>query len=173
MDEEIARRQSQLEQATRHELPADEPLDAETAELRAGWVALSRLLETADNGFAEQTLLAHLRESPPQAWRHWVGVGVLAASLLVAVAAGWLWLRAGRSPDSPTSGEVAELRQPANSRTPAANGEFRWDDSWDERLAQLDQKFVSLRSWASPGEVSLRVMDEQLQQIDREMNAEL
>ena len=182
MNEQTELWQRQLEQATRRHPTADETLDAETADLREGWLALGSLLEAADEDFAEQTLPVQIQSARHQQRRRWLGIVALAASLLLAVSAAWIGLRSRQQPRLPSTPEVAgspsQSARPRSPTPPSKNisspdGEICWDDAWDEKLAQLDQSFVSLCRWSDLGDTSLQIVDQQLQQISQEMNTEL
>lgn len=181
MNEHTERWQRQLELATSRPATDGETLDAETAELREGWSSLSRLLEAADTDVAEKTLLVHTQMARRQRLQHWLGIVALAAALLLAVSGAWLGLRSGQRPSRPSSSDMAgSSSQPTPSAAPTTlprsispNDEIRWDDAWDEKLAQVDQSLASLHHGLDLGDTSFQIVDQQLQQLSQEMKTEL
>jgi hypothetical protein len=179
MSDETERWQRQLEQATSRPTAPAGTWDAETEQLREGWTVLGRLLEAADADFDEQALLVCVQgRRRPHQW-YWLGATALATSLLLAVSAAWLWSRSVGQPGAPAVPEVAGSptgASPQKSATTADTADAKylgWDDAWDEQLAQVDQTLVALHSWSDPSDASFLIVDQQLQQISQEMQAEL
>ena len=138
MSDELSKLQRQLEQATAAECPPDAPLDAETASLREGWLALGQLLEAAQPALDEPLELPQLpRRRAPARWKL-VGIAVLAASLLVGATLAWSLMRA-RQPGglSPPPDELASPN--------VKQDELHWDDSLDEEIALAGQQLVRIQ----------------------------
>jgi hypothetical protein len=178
MNESTQLWQRRVERITSRPAAADETWEPQTAELREGWSALSQLLEAADTDFDEQTMLVQVQARRHPKGRRWIGVAALAASLLLAVSALPIWSPSVQPPSRPLAPELANSpSQPTSSAAlsvaPSSNSEFPWDDAWDEKLAQIDQSFVSLRSGSDLSDPSLQIASEHLQQLGRELNAEL
>lgn len=141
--------------------------------------------------------LATVARPPRRHSSAWVAVLAAAALVLLTVTIGW-WavqrLGAGSGPASP---EIVETPAPQvdqvatdRTRTPApaapdsgsappkeslatdtvaADAELSWDDQWDERLAQVDRVLIGLRTCSYSGDASLQMLDEQLQQIGKDL----
>lgn len=168
MNDESRRLQEMLERATEpgDEMPAD--LDAETAALREGWLALGKLLE--DSPFASAEPLDRWQATPrPAPQRRRLGVAVaIAASLLIAAGLTLAYrLLDGSNPgqpnaptlarddqsttdslvDTPQAVVQAPIPQSLNPEPPSLNPEPRtltpgylaWDDSLDEEIAAVAQ----------------------------------
>jgi hypothetical protein len=140
-----------LEQATAaHNEPA-ERLDPETASLREAWLAFGEMLEARQPADSVSPLLpgegpgvraASLRRR--RRWQRLLAAGVLAASLLVAMATIWM-LSNTNDRDKPaiTPTQMAGTKDPvapsqkAQPKTVAAADTPQWDDSFDEKLEQV------------------------------------
>ena len=164
MNDESDKLKRQLEAATASGHLPDEALDAETASLRQGWLALGRLLEAAESPLSE----------PGRGWRvpvakrprrRLVTLIAVAASLLVAVTVAWVF-RAKRPADAPlpSPGQIASNKktppvvepdrtQVAQQRqTPSKVTELQWDDLLDEQLVSAGQALVRVQQqWSSQG----------------------
>lgn len=161
MNDESRRLQEMLERATApgDEMPAD--LDAETASLREGWLALGKLLD--DPQFASGEPLDRWQLTPrpaPQRWRLGVAVAI-AASLLIAAGLTLAYRlldgsNAGqpsvpglaRDDQSTTDSSVdtsqavvqAPIPQSLNPEPQTPNsGYLAWDDSLDAEIAAVSQ----------------------------------
>lgn len=104
MTDEMKDLQNRLEQATSRDCPNEGSLDADVAALRAGWLALGELLETAQA--QAESRLPRLPPPPAQQRRSRrlpVALAALAASLLVGAAVAWS-LRTAAPVSSPVPG---------------------------------------------------------------------
>ena len=170
--------QQALEQATAPLAREPGALAGETAELRDGWFALSRLLAAADGDFDDQALLAQWPQvaAPSQRWQD--KVLALAAALLLAVTASWASYRhrggVDKSPGPDLVAAHSNVPTPEPSTVDgAAVREYNWDDSFDEQLTQVDETIARLRSPWRDHDSSLLVLNEQLQQIGQELDGGL
>lgn len=168
MNEEMKKLQRQLERATARGVDGESELDPQTARLRDAWTALGRLLEAAT---ADAPSLDRWAQRPPFRPRRWLvpATAALAASLLVAALAAWMW-RAGNMPEkpgtAPPAATFATVKSPArqqtaetvaqrsaqvqNPRQPEPADAPAWDDALDERLAQVGQQVVRFQQdWTS------------------------
>jgi hypothetical protein len=145
-----------LEQATAPEGRAEGPLDAETASLREGWLALGELLSAAEPP-AEEPLT--LREPPRPRRRIARTAAVLAAlgaSLVIGATLAARWVA-----DDPVVRRVP-LPQDAASRstereeaqgepvaepveTASLDDRAAWDDPLDRRIALAAQRIVGVQ----------------------------
>jgi hypothetical protein len=184
--------QERLEQATARQCPAEDPLDPETAALRAGWSALVELLEAAQP--QADPPLRQLSLPPAEHRKRWLPVmlAVLAASVLVAAAVTWIVQGTqpgtGRMPQAtqiagndPQPRFSAAKQIPASpQQTPTASNNSKnnsensntatWDDSLDQQITAVSQAMVSVRDdwYAQTGSAS--AIEYQLQQIKNDMD---
>ena len=156
MSDEFDKLQRQLEQATAPDCPAESRLDAETASLREGWLALAELLKAAEPASEEplelRAPLMPVRRVGPKA----VGLVALAASLLVAVSVAGRWIRSDRAGGSGSLSEHALSGVISTDREPVGPGpgqiepasladRFAWDDPLDQQIASVAQELVRLQ----------------------------
>lgn len=139
MSDELSKLQRQLEQATAADCPPEVPLDAETASMREGWLALGQLLEAAQPAPDEPPKLRPIpRRTARTRWRL-AGIAGLAASLVIGVTLGWslIVLRHSGSPSPPRGGVASQdMKQP---------DELNWDDSLDQQIAQAGRQLISIQ----------------------------
>jgi hypothetical protein len=167
-----------LEQATAADAPADR-LDAETASLREAWLAFGQVLEAAQPpaqtaiDFPPDKLTisprpTNLRSAPGEAVRvkgatphtrfpsrRLLASGLLAASLLVAVAAAWTLYRHSFNglPSVPSTTEQQASnthqlapRAKAPSKGPSTVEVPQWDDSLDEQFQQVNWQMLCVQN---------------------------
>ncbi len=121
MKPELESLEQQLESATARSLPADMPLDPETASLREGWLAFGQLLAAAEP--SPERAIALLRKPPASRVRWWLltAVAITAASLLVAMT---IVSTGGRTDStvvmnpSPVEGVTTPAKEPAKTEHP-------------------------------------------------------
>jgi len=185
MNDELNPLHDMLRRATAagDDLPAD--LDAETAGLREGWLALGKLLDDAES--AAGPAPESWKLSPPAAprrWRVWVGVA-LAASLLIAVGA----TVASRMLNSANDRQVgpqslahensanSSAKQPeAQPQSPApqvvANSDtLNWSDSLDDEISIVAQAAVTVRYDSDLNLHGLSAVERDMDQLETEMNS--
>lgn len=188
MNDEQSRLQNSLERATARgdDMPAD--LDAESASLREGWLALGKLLsdaETVAGGPLEDWKL--LPPPEPRRWRKIVAVA-LAASLLIAVGA-TIGLRIlnlsgvksveeqqlahGKAGSGAVKPDVSQPNTPAatNNQLATASDGLDWGDSLDEQLSSVAQAAVSVRYDADLNLHGLSALERGFDQLESEINS--
>jgi len=177
MNDAMKALERQLELATAREGGREAELDPETARLRDAWTQFGRLLETAlppqEPGFEARPA----RPASRSRRRLVTAVVAVAASLLVGVAATWMWW-AARPVGQPvaSSQQAVESIAEAPAQGPAAQpgglasaSGPQWDDSFDEQLAQLGQQMIRVeQDWASQA-VASAVMQYQLEQVRQDV----
>jgi hypothetical protein len=176
MNDESKRWQTQLEQATARCTMPEQAGDAETAELREGWTALTRLLEAADSDFDAVSVTGLVAPVARSTRRLWATLVSLAAALLLAVTAGWAWQRYHRvaAPESPQFVESRPQPQPIAPAVVATEfGDLVWNDSWDEKLARIDQAIVGLDTSTTTADSAVNVLDSALRSFGQDLNNEL
>ena len=125
MSDEQSELHRRLEQATaRHAAADDEPMDPETAALRAGWLALGDLLEAAQPQIGP--VVERLPLPPARRRKRWLplAIAALAASVIVALASSWL--ASGTKPPAVSPAPAPEIAKtnhpaPAVSSVPAVS----------------------------------------------------
>lgn len=152
--------ETRLEQATSRDCPGEGSLDPETAALRAGWLALGELLETAQP--QDESPLPQLPPPPaPQRSRRWLPamIAALAASVLIVAAVAWsMRATTPTGVPAPALSEIADSRgkpapavvKPAPAVTlrqkPAASGDVEaWDDSLDQEIEMAGRAIRHVR----------------------------
>jgi hypothetical protein len=176
MNDEDKRWQLQLEQATSRCSATERAEDAETAALREGWTSLTRLLEAADRDFdasSVATLVAPVARSTRHVWGTLVS---LAAALLLAVMTGWAWQRYHHTPLPEAPQIVESSPQPKRADSPKGtteSGDLLWNDSWDEKLARIDQAIVGLDSSTTTADGAVNVLDSALRSFGQDLKNEL
>jgi hypothetical protein len=176
MKEDLENMQRLLEQATADGKTPVGMLDAESASLREAWLAFGELLEAAQPPAGAVVQLPHQleqegqgsRRSPllpgagqrvravrrPNQLRRWllpVG-GLLAASLLIAVAMAWMLRDANRQEvaapallrTEPVIAAASTSPSPTNA-SPSPSAVATWDDSLDAQVTQLGQRVASAK----------------------------
>ena len=171
MNEELENLERMLERTTAAEDMPQDDLDGEAARLREGWIAFGRLLEAAQPAETSLRRLPLPRRRPQR--RLWSAAGLLAASLVVCGVAMWMLQAPGRTKNaSPAAVQTAAtgVRQSApptktNKQATTSTG-LKWDDSFDEQVAQLSQNVIDAEQgssvWADTGAVQSKI--EQIQQ---------
>jgi hypothetical protein len=175
MNEELSKLEQRLELATGRDLPPESPLDPETASLREAWLALSQLLEAAEEASPKPV---KLRPMPPPRHHGWrlAATAAMAVSLLVAVTLAWQLL-----PSRPTGRPTAERNEPSarlgkggvakaqGLHTEPVASLPAWEDSLDESIAQAQQAVVRLeQDWRAGGDGTDPVYD-RLEQLRKEI----
>ena len=172
MNEELENLERMLERTTAAEDMPQDDLDGEAARLREGWIAFGRLLEAAQPA---ETIVRAVCRCPAggRSRRLWSAAGLLAASLVVCGVAMWMLQAPGRTKNaSPAAVQTAATgaRQSApptktNKQATTSTG-LKWDDSFDEQVAQLSQNVIDAEQgssvWADTGAVQSKI--EQIQQ---------
>lgn len=150
MNDEMNKMQRLLEEVTAAGNAPSEAPDPEIASLREAWLAFGQLLEGVEPA-SDISALPQAGQGqgerdrpmprPAQTWR-WLlpTTGLLAASLLVAVAMAWM-LRDGGLQEAAAPAPV----QTASNTARSQSGSVEWDDSFDEQVAQLGQQVIAVR----------------------------
>ncbi len=148
-----------LEEATAIDDRSSQRLDAETASLREAWLAFGEMLEAAQPATCVSPL--PLGEGPGvraaplprrKRWPRLLAAGVLAASLLVAVATIWMLSGANRQ-DNPAdtpkqmvaNNHKAAPSPKARAKSVSTTDEPKWDDSLDEQFEQVNWQMLCVR----------------------------
>ncbi|HUT89086.1 MAG TPA: hypothetical protein VMY37_06305 [Thermoguttaceae bacterium] len=156
MSDELDRLQRQLERATASECSTDGSLDAETASLREGWVALGELLEAAEPSREQPLELREPLKPGRRTGRKVAGIVALAASLLVGVTLAGKWIRANRPgrPATRSDASLAEIVQADGEQFNPDAGQLEtasladwvdWDDPLDQQIASVAQEVVRIQ----------------------------
>jgi len=164
-----ALRQS-LELATaREDVPADD-LDPKTASLRAAWLAFGQLLETALPPAATST--NRLKPLPMAQLRQRVlsAVALLAASLLIAVAFAWTLHATIASRRPGLSDSVKNARR--GTPLPTRHDPTQWDDSLDDRFAQVGWQMLSIRQNRLFSTDAIGIVEYQVDQLTRAIQSD-
>jgi len=154
-----------LQQATAPECPSPELMDtelidAETASLREGWLALGQLIEAAQpmsDASALEGLLPSPQAAPCKASPRWKAslAAALAASLVIGATLAWNFMsKRTEIPSLPTR-DIAvedterEAPQPlpiVEENAVAENpiDELQWDDSLDDQLALVSREIMRI-----------------------------
>jgi len=152
VSDELNKLRRRLEQATAAERPSGVPLDAETASLREGWLALGQLLEAAQPALGEPLKLREPVERTSRA--RWRRAGAVAAALLIGVTSAWEWTRSGRhdgasSMPALSSRTAADIEHPvAPSKQPQlapTEDELEWNDPLDQQITLVAQEVVRVQ----------------------------
>lgn len=151
MSDELNELERRLERATAAECPSEPILDAETASLREGWLALGQLLEAVRPQLEQPLQLPEpARPKPLVRWRL-AGVAAVAASILVGLTLVWKSIGTSRpsTPSSVSEASAVEAEQPLPARrtTQLASvaDELAWDDSLDQQIASAAQAVVRIQ----------------------------
>lgn len=177
------RLQSQLERATSREAGGSE-LDQETSELRAGWLALTHLLETVPTEVDETALVQVVARAERRRKLQFIAfVGTLAASLLLVLFSGWQLAHGLRGPDTAVPRELAVPNPPATPNAqpnqPTAQPELprdvavSWDDSLDDRFTQLTRDIVGFERPGMLEDSAFTVLGERVQQAGADVGEKL
>lgn len=176
MNDDQNRLLRQLEQATSRETVDDDALDADTARLREGWLALARLLEADEVEIDERAIVAPIEriERTKTLRRISVAVMTLAASLLMITSAVWFLSDRG-SPSNRVVPQQAAIpkQQPSPSMATdivSDDTQFAWDDSLDDQFAQVTQNIADFRSQSYLDDLSYDVLNDRLERIGRDIN---
>ena len=170
-----------LHRATSRNLPADAELDAQTAALRDGWLALSQLLEAADAEQPEPVVTLPAAAIAVRPGKLWLAIFALAASLLLVAAGAWLvatrWNTVGGG-----GSQVATSPQPKDEVSPgvapvpsnavandAINGELAWDDALDDRIADASEAARRVQTVSRGADRDLDFVNWRLEEISRDL----
>jgi hypothetical protein len=155
--------------------PPGEPGHQSTL-LREGWSRWTQLLEAADAEWDEAAFVERIQPPPrSSSGTRWLVCGALAASLLIGLAAAWSLLASrsnhATSGHRPIAGVVPSSRLPSlPAATAQSSGEFAWDDTLDERLADVDGALARLRNAALSNDSRLTILGSRLEQFQQEIN---
>ena len=185
MNEDIKILEEQLEKATAEGDRIDAALDAETVALREGWLALGRLIETAQHASGGPPDLQYPAEVAPARRRKGVGLktlaglATLAAALLVAaiVTVSFVQDSPDAAKDQP---EIAQDerggKQPVLAKdTPKLGGAdaddvLAWDSSLDTEIAAAGQEMLRIRAdWYASADTSSSIYY-RMEQMRQELN---
>jgi hypothetical protein len=181
MNNDINNLQHLLEQATAAGEESADNLDPETAQLREAWLAFGQMLDAATPPAALST--DHWKTPPPAQLRYWrlPAVGLLAASLLIAVAA----ISMLRDTKPAVSTGPATVTTAANNpravspkthtqakQTKSASDEPQWDDSFDDQVAQVSWDMTCARQNQLFRTDSFGIIEYQLEQASQAIQAD-
>ena len=170
MSDELRELQRRLEQATAAEVPPDAELDAETRELRDGWLALGQLLETAHpDGETPIELPPMPRRSPGRRWKL-AAVAALAASLVVVATLAWMLSESGQRQKGRIASPEVKQPAPAVAQNEGELQQFDWDDTLDDHIATAGREVVLCiqEDWRHVDE-TFSPLSEGLQQIRQDI----
>ena len=156
MSDELDRLQRQLERATASECSTDGSLDAETAALREGWLALAELLEAVEPSREQPLKLREPLKPGRRTRRKMAGIVALAASLLVGITLAGKWIRANRpgGPATLSDASLSEIVRADGEQFHADAGQLEtasladwvdWDDPLDQQIASVSQELVRIQ----------------------------
>jgi len=156
VSDELDRLKRQLERATASECSTDGSLDAETASLREGWLALGELLEAAEPPVAEPVKLPEPAPPVRCTGRKAAGIAALAVSLLVGLTLAGKWIRADRpgGPATLSDQSLSEIVQADGEQINPDAGQLEtasladrvdWDDPLDQQIASVAQELVRIQ----------------------------
>ena len=151
MNQDFYKSAENLEKATAPGDKIDASLDAETASLREGWLALGKLLETAEAETQGPPVLhySNIEDSPRRRWqfglKQMVVLAALAASLLIAAAAGLSLLRNDKEIIKQTT-EAEIARHDAKLQESIVNNGLDWDDSLDTEIAAAGSEMQRIQT---------------------------
>lgn len=165
MNENIEKLEEQLEKVTAPGDCIDDSLDAETAAMREGWLALGRLIETAQASTGGPPDLQYPPEAVSSRRRKLMGLktlagpATLAASLLVATVVTLSFVQ--DRPDAVTNRpEIAQVERDGKQSTPPmlaqdapkqkngtdADGVLAWDSPLDTEIAVAGQEMLRIQA---------------------------
>ena len=153
MSDEFDNLRHQLERATAPEGRAEGPLDAETASLREGWLALGELLKAAEPPAEVPLELREPRGPRRRGARTAAAIAALAASLAIAASLAARWFPGDRVVRGPAFSEeaISEKMETAQPRvepapeTASLEDRLAWDDPLDQRIALAAQRIVGVQ----------------------------
>lgn len=178
MTESTEKLLTQLEQAT-GAVPL-ESLDEETAKLQESWIALSSLLEAAN----EKTATSCQPATKPPGLRTALRFFIALAAVLVCAVTAWTVLWQPMEPDGslrPASELIAESAATPSvplesgivsvevAESPPIQDELAWDDSFDEQLAATSQSIRSVQSDWSGSDRHYSVLIDQFEEFSDEL----
>jgi len=172
VNDEWDKLERQLERATAPDGPTAGSLDAETASLREGWLALGELLRAVEPAVEPPLRLPKPNRPVRRTGRKAAGIAVLAASLLVGLTLAGRWLGADRprgvasrphtwlSQTAPPNADAERritdagpldpdsepLNTDADQVDPASLDDWgEWDDPLDQQIASVAQEVVRIQ----------------------------
>jgi hypothetical protein len=164
--EDLSQLERRLEQATASDGASDGPLDAETASLREGWLALTERLKAVQPAAASPLVWREPRRSRRYEGRRALAVIAVAASLVMGVAVAGRMVRTDRvgpvaafSAPSAGSAELAARASTTDPVQPGAPSDQRgeteqvptvrdWDDPLDQQIAAAGDEIAGVhRDW--------------------------
>ncbi|HEV3415968.1 MAG TPA: hypothetical protein VG056_04125 [Pirellulales bacterium] len=184
MNDDETKLECQLREATGAASSSTAGRDAETAALAEGWLALGQLLEAANSDFGPELVLKQLRRRLLRR-RLWQGGALLAATLLIGVSVAW-YANRGRVGDTlvtPRNGSDIAVELPASMPSAKADdartepttiadnssNNSGWDQTLDQRIAQVDDSVVSAGTLANRGDDSIEQLGQQLTSFRQEV----
>ena len=189
MNEDTKKLEEQLEKATAEGDRMDGSLDAETVALREGWLALGRLIETAQPARDASPALQYPAETVPARCRKPVGLktlaglATLAAALLVAAIATLSFVE--DRPDAVTArpeiaqdergGKQSTLPVLAQDAPKQKNGTdaddvLAWDSSLDTEIATAGQEMLRIQAdWYASDDTASSIYY-RMEQMRQELN---
>ena len=170
---EDSRLQTQLERATARE-PGGPELEPETAELRAGWLALGRLLDAAA-GDVDEAGLVHVVVGAERRRRIVRAAALLAvaASLAIILFGGWHWTHRPRGNASPMIATPDVKPKPKVEQPAPADAAIAWDDRLDDQFSQLARSIVGFERPWSEGDSAFTALGERVQRVEQDFGEQL
>jgi hypothetical protein len=182
--------QRMLEKATDAGDVSPDELDPESASLRDAWLAFGQMLDTAQPDSNVPLLpekapiyASLLREekrtrqsSAVLSW-HVRAASLLAVSLLIAVATAWMLRSPGpqanpnAEPPKTASTDPVPAKQP-HSRTLAKADGQQWDDSLDERVAQVGWQMLCIQQNQTLRTDAIGIVEYKLGQLSKAIQSD-
>lgn len=155
-------------------------VEAETRELRAGWLSLGRSLAAENHDWDEAALIARLtaalpqqvalpQEQPPATLQAWLVTSALAAALLLCAG---LTLYRTQVPAGKHGLPLASSLPMAASEAapPGALAPRAWNDPLDEQIAQAALRIESFHPGWHDLDGSFSALNEQLDTLSRDLD---
>lgn len=173
--------QRQLELATTGSLPAGTALEAETGELREGWLALTQPLAERNAGresvsFAAQmareltaapAVMRRQRASRPVA-AIIASAGAVAAAALVALT---VWLMSAPNTQLEIAAGNAVRVPAANEAAGAIFAVADWNDPLDAQITRVEEQVAELAIAAPRLDTSLSALDRRMSELAEDLDA--
>ncbi|MBN2023116.1 MAG: hypothetical protein JW809_10015 [Pirellulales bacterium] len=165
-----------LERATAARLAPGETLDPETAALREGWLAWTRLLDGAcpDLRASEKGTVPLARANGFSSrrfrggWQTFVAAAAAASIAAVLGVTGLVTPNRQAGPVGPAA-ETFTGSPGATAATPAAS-DLAWDDGLDDAIASFGQALIEARRSPSRLDGSFDAIQRRLQQMEQDLS---
>lgn len=167
--------QHQLEQATNRSLPEGMPVDEEAVELREGWLAMGRALDSESVGFREEELLARLlpvvnrdvalqgQERPSRTDRIWPALLASALALTLLVAVVRMFWRDGNDES------IANSPSPSLPQTQLVRSTAAWSDPLDDEILGAAERLREIVAQGTGVDASLSTLSDHLESMSDDL----